>query len=100
MKRTNLTLFGFIITLVVGLTLAFSQKTLFAQQDTPTGTSTAKSSSKDLKKSKHKGKKLLKKGNKSAELKENKKTETKETLKAEKKEKEEVGEKIDVKAGK
>ncbi|MDD5477932.1 MAG: hypothetical protein PHG87_07050 [Candidatus Omnitrophica bacterium] len=97
MKRTNLTLFGFIVTLVVGLTLAFSQKTLLAQQDRAKETTTAKSSSKEPKKSKHKIKKLLKKGNKSAELKESKKTQTKEIPKADKKE---VGEKIDAKKDK
>jgi len=100
MKKANFTLFGFIITLVIGLTLAFSQKTLLAQPDTAAETTGAKSPSKDLKKNKRKVKKLLKKGNKSAELKESKKTGTKETPKIDKKDKEEIGEKTEAKSDK
>lgn len=67
MKRLNLSLFGFIIALVIGLTLALSQKTLLAQ-DLSTQTST-KNPAKGMKKFKLKAKKQLNKGFESGNLK-------------------------------
>ena len=81
MRKVNVTLFGFITVLIVGLAVVLSQRTLLAEQDTITAASAAKSQSKTSKKIK---------------LKEGKKIGAKETVKTNTKEKGEIGQGADV----
>ena len=101
MRKVNVTLFGFITVLIVGLAVVLSQRTLLAEQDTTTEASAAKTQLKTSEKIKHKDKKQLKKGfkkgkPKEGKLKEGKKIGAKETVKTNTKEKGEIGQGADV----
>jgi len=78
MRKIKLTLAGFIIALIAGLSLTLSQTVLLAEQAIPAGTSTVKG----IHKGKHKGKGKGKK----------------QPAKQQKKEKEETGEKTESKS--